>query len=98
MRANGFIFVSGQLPIDPASGQLAEGDATAQTKVVLENLKAILEPAGSLSGQSGEGDHSFAGPERRQGNLWEIFLFGSAGVFDGRSSPITKAGAPLKSV
>lgn len=43
IKANGFVFVSGQLPIDPASGQLALGDA----KVVLENVKAIVEAAGS---------------------------------------------------
>ena len=48
IRANGFIFVSGQLPIDPASGQLAKGGATVQAKVVFENLKAIVE-AGSFS-------------------------------------------------
>jgi 2-iminobutanoate/2-iminopropanoate deaminase len=47
IKANGFLFVSGQLPIDPASGQIAGGDATAQTKVILENLKAIVEAAGS---------------------------------------------------
>jgi len=47
IKANGFIFVSGQLPIDPASGQLALGDAAVQAKVVLENVKAIVEAAGS---------------------------------------------------
>jgi 2-iminobutanoate/2-iminopropanoate deaminase len=47
IKANGFIFVSGQLPIDPSSGQLALGDAAAQAKVVLENVKAIVEAAGS---------------------------------------------------
>jgi 2-iminobutanoate/2-iminopropanoate deaminase len=43
IQANGFILVSGQLGIDPASGQLVEGDAA----LVLENLKAILDAAGS---------------------------------------------------
>ncbi|SDE37939.1 RidA family protein [Sporomusa acidovorans] len=44
IKANGFIFVSGQLPVDPASGRFAEGVA-AQTKQSLENVKAILTEA-----------------------------------------------------
>ncbi|HEV2491231.1 MAG TPA: RidA family protein [Candidatus Acidoferrales bacterium] len=47
IRANGFIFVSGQVAFDPASGQLIEGDIAAQTDRVLQNLKAIIEAAGS---------------------------------------------------
>ena len=47
VRANGFIFVSGQIPIDPASGELLVGDVATQTTRVLENLKAIVEAAGS---------------------------------------------------
>jgi 2-iminobutanoate/2-iminopropanoate deaminase len=47
VRANGFIFVSGQIPIDPATGELLAGDIAQQTARVLENLKAILEAAGS---------------------------------------------------
>ena len=38
---------SGQIPIDPATGNLVEGDIEAQTKQVFENLKAVLEAAGS---------------------------------------------------
>jgi 2-iminobutanoate/2-iminopropanoate deaminase len=45
--ANGFAFLSGQIPLDPATGQLIEGDITAQTERVLENVKAVLEAAGS---------------------------------------------------
>lgn len=45
IKANGFIFVSGQLPVDPASGRFAEGGVTAQTKQSLENVKAILTEA-----------------------------------------------------
>jgi 2-iminobutanoate/2-iminopropanoate deaminase len=48
IKANGFVFVSGQLAIDPVSGLLIEGDAALQVELVLENLKAILEAAGSL--------------------------------------------------
>lgn len=47
VRANGFIFISGQIAFDPASGQLVEGDAARQTARVLDNLKAIVEAAGS---------------------------------------------------
>ena len=47
VRANGFIFVSGQIPIDPASGEIVAGDIVAQTHQVLRNLKAVLESAGS---------------------------------------------------
>ena len=46
IKANGFIFVSGQLPVVPATGQFAEGGIVAQTKQSLENVKAILAQAG----------------------------------------------------
>jgi 2-iminobutanoate/2-iminopropanoate deaminase len=47
IRANGFVFLSGQIPFDPATGQLVTGDVTAQTTRVLDNVKAIAEAAGS---------------------------------------------------
>jgi 2-iminobutanoate/2-iminopropanoate deaminase len=47
IKANGLVFVSGQIPIDPASQQLIEGDVAAQTERVLQNLSAILSAAGS---------------------------------------------------
>jgi 2-iminobutanoate/2-iminopropanoate deaminase len=47
IRANGFVFISGQVAFDPATGQLIEGDIAAQTDRVLQNLKAIVEAAGS---------------------------------------------------
>ena len=47
IRANGFVFVSGQIALDPRTQQLAEGNVKAQTERVLENLKGILEAAGS---------------------------------------------------
>lgn len=43
VRAGDFIYVSGQLPIDPATGEFAGTDATAQTRQSLNNIKAILE-------------------------------------------------------
>jgi len=42
-----FIFGSGQIPIDPATGWIVEGDIEVQTRRVLENIKAVLEAAGS---------------------------------------------------
>jgi 2-iminobutanoate/2-iminopropanoate deaminase len=44
---NGLAYLSGQIPLDPATGQLVEGDIAAQTTRVLENLKALLEACGS---------------------------------------------------
>ena len=45
--SNGFAFLSGQIPVDPATIQLIEGGIAAQTERVLENLKSVLEAAGS---------------------------------------------------
>ena len=41
------LFLSGQIPIDPATGQIVEGDIAVQTERVLKNLQAVLEAAGS---------------------------------------------------
>lgn len=43
---NGIAYLSGQIPLDAATGQLVEGDIAAQTERVLENLKAVLEASG----------------------------------------------------
>lgn len=45
--ANGFLYTAGQLGIVPATGKLIEGDIQAQTRQALENLKSILEAAGT---------------------------------------------------
>ena len=47
MISNGYAFLSGQIPLDPSTGQLMEGDIAAQTERVLENLKAVLSASGS---------------------------------------------------
>lgn len=47
VRANGFLFTAGQVALDPATGNVVEGDVAAQTARVMENLKAIVEAAGS---------------------------------------------------
>ena len=51
VKANGFIFVSGQIAIDPATQQVITGDVGAQTDRVLRNLSEILEAAGSGLGK-----------------------------------------------
>jgi 2-iminobutanoate/2-iminopropanoate deaminase len=47
IKANGFVYTAGQIPIDPKTGNLVEGGITAQTHQALDNLKAVLEAAGS---------------------------------------------------
>lgn len=47
IKANGFVFVSGQISLDPATQQLITGDVAAQTERVLQNLDGILRAAGS---------------------------------------------------
>jgi len=46
----GLVFVSGQIPLDPATGQTVAGSIEAQTRRVLENLRAVLKAAGSSLG------------------------------------------------
>jgi len=47
IRANGLVFCSGQIPIDPATGKFVAGGIAEQTEQVLKNLSAVLEAAGS---------------------------------------------------
>jgi 2-iminobutanoate/2-iminopropanoate deaminase len=47
IKANGFIFVSGQIPLDPVTNTLLSGDVAFQTERVLQNLSGILKAAGS---------------------------------------------------
>jgi len=49
--SNGFAFLSGQIPLDPATGKIIEGGIGEQTERVLENLKAALESCGSSLAQ-----------------------------------------------
>jgi 2-iminobutanoate/2-iminopropanoate deaminase len=46
IRANGFVYVSGMIALDPKTGELAGSDAAAQAKGALKNLGAVLEAAG----------------------------------------------------
>jgi 2-iminobutanoate/2-iminopropanoate deaminase len=47
VRAGNLLFASGQIPIDPATGAIVEGDITVQTRRVLDNIGAILKAAGA---------------------------------------------------
>lgn len=47
IRAAGFVFASGQIPIDPSTGQFVAGGIAEQTAQVLKNLRAVLQAAGS---------------------------------------------------
>ena len=51
VRTAGLVFISGQIPIDPASGKLVSGDIGAETRQAMQNLKAILEASGSSLNQ-----------------------------------------------
>jgi len=47
VRVGNFVFLSGQIPLDPASGNIVEGDIVVQTRRVMENLGAVLRAAGA---------------------------------------------------
>ncbi len=47
IEAAGFLFCSGQIPLDPQTGILVQGDITAQTKRILDNFEAVLKAGGS---------------------------------------------------
>ena len=47
IRSGGFLFCSGQIPLDPATGRLVEGGIESQTERVLRNLAAVLEAGGA---------------------------------------------------
>jgi len=51
VKANGLVFVSGQIPIDPRTGQFVAGGIAEQTEQVLKNLAALLEASGSSLAQ-----------------------------------------------
>ncbi len=47
IKANGLVFASGQIPLDPTTGKMLQGSIAEQTERVLTNLKGVLEAAGS---------------------------------------------------
>ena len=50
IRAGGFIFCSGQIPLDPVSGQVVGADVESQTRQVMANVRAVVEAAGESMG------------------------------------------------
>jgi 2-iminobutanoate/2-iminopropanoate deaminase len=48
---DGWVFCSGQIPLDPKTGEMSTGSVSAQTELVLSNLRAVLEAAGSSMSQ-----------------------------------------------
>lgn len=52
IKAGGFLFVSGQIPLNPATGQVVDGGIAEQTHQVLRNLGAVLEAAGASYGHA----------------------------------------------
>jgi 2-iminobutanoate/2-iminopropanoate deaminase len=52
IEAGGFLFCSGQIPLDPQTGQLIQGDITLQTKRILDNFEAVLKAAGATLKQT----------------------------------------------
>jgi len=46
VRVNGFIFFSGQIPIDPATGEIVKGEIAVQVEQVMQNIEALLEASG----------------------------------------------------
>lgn len=55
-QAGGFIFLSGQIGIDPAAGKIIVSDIAGQTEQVCKNIKAILKKAENFYGQCGKND------------------------------------------
>jgi reactive intermediate/imine deaminase len=51
MRSGSLVFLSGQIPLDPATGQLVEGDISLQARRVFDNLRAVCEAAGGSFAQ-----------------------------------------------
>ncbi len=47
VKAGDFVYCSGQIPLDPSTGQMVEGDVVAQTEQVMRNLEAVLKAAGA---------------------------------------------------
>ena len=87
IKANGMVFLSGQIPLHPATQQIISGDVAAQTDRVLQNLAGILKAAGNSPGASCE-DYGFSqehvGVCCHERGLWALLHRSSAGALDSR--------------
>jgi len=52
IKANGFVYTAGQIPLDPNTGEIVDGGVESQTRRVLQNLEAVLDAAGSALGRT----------------------------------------------
>ena len=92
IKANGFVFVSGQVAIDLSTQQVVTGDVAAQTDRVLRNLSAILEAAGSGFGKVVRSTVFLKNERlcRHEPGLRQVFQFRAAGSLHRRSGALPK--------
>src|ERR1044072_9701510 len=78
IKANGFVFVSGQIPINPEAGDFVSGGIAEQTEQVFKNLKAVLEASGSSLDQVVKTTVFLADMKEFSGikEVYETFFFG----------------------
>ncbi len=84
VKAGDFVFTSGQIPINPETGELVKGDIRGQTRQVLQNLKAVLEAAGTGLDKVVK-TTVFINDMDRFGDVNEVYASFFAGDFPGRS-------------
>lgn len=83
-KTGNFVFTSGQIPINPETGELVKGDIKEQTRQVLENLKAVLEAAGSRLDKVVK-TTVFINDMNRFGDVNEVYASFFTGDYPGRS-------------
>ena len=86
IKVNGFLYTAGQIPIDPKTGNFVAGGIAAQTRQVLENLKAVLEAGGSSLAPCYQSDRlpeKHGGLCRHERSLWAISRQRQAGALNG---------------
>lgn len=85
IEANGMVFLSGQLPIDPATGAFPEGGVKEQTVQVFENIKAVLSEAG-LTTDNIVKTTVFLSDMSSFGEMNEVYAGQFGGIFPARSA------------
>ena len=87
IRANGFVFLSGQIPLDPTTQQIVEGDIQVQTERVLKNIQGILEASGTSLDKVVKTTvflKNMCGVRRHERGLRQVLHQQPAGTLDGR--------------